>query len=126
MLLLRKEYAWHIGGALSKQELEEWKLLYHSALNGLSFNTFLGSIINDNGLTVLIIKDNEGSIYGGYASQPWERHGDFYGDMKSFLFQLHPKASIFRPTGANNNLQWCAVKFQFRGHSKWHWVWRTN
>lgn len=44
ILLLRKEYAWHIGGALSQQELEEWKLLYHSALNGLSFNTFLGSI----------------------------------------------------------------------------------
>ncbi|GKV07311.1 hypothetical protein SLEP1_g19105 [Rubroshorea leprosula] len=111
MLLLRKEYAWHIGGALSQQELEEWKLLYHSTLNGLSFNTFLGSITNDNGPTVLIIKDNEGYIYGGYASQPWERHGDFYGDMKSFLFQLHPKVSIFRPTGANNNLQWCAVSF---------------
>ncbi|GLT52168.1 hypothetical protein SLA2020_255220 [Shorea laevis] len=111
MLLMRKEYAWHIGGALSQQELEEWKLLYHSTLNGLSFNTFLGSIINDNGPTVLIIKDNEGYTYGGYASQPWERHGDFYGDMKSFLFQLHPKASIFRPTGANNNLQWCAVSF---------------
>ncbi|GLT47712.1 hypothetical protein SLA2020_213820 [Shorea laevis] len=31
--------------------------------------------------------------------------------MKSFLFQLHPKVSIFRPTGANNNLQWCAVSF---------------
>ncbi|KAJ0088766.1 hypothetical protein Patl1_32670 [Pistacia atlantica] len=106
ILLLRKEYAWHIGGALSQQELEEWKLLYHSALNGLSFNTFLGSISNDEGPTLLIIKDKEGYIYGGYASQPWEKHGDFYGDMKSFLFQLYPKAAIFRPTGANNNLQW--------------------
>lgn len=55
---------------------------------------------------MLIIKDTEGYVYGGYASQPWERQSDFYGDMKSFLFQLYPKASIFRPTGANNNLQW--------------------
>lgn len=61
---------------------------------------------NDNGPTVFIIKDKEGYVYGGYASQPWERHGDFYGDLKSFLFQLYPKASIFRPTGANTNLQW--------------------
>lgn len=61
--------------------------------------------------TVLIIKDREGYIFGGFASQPWERHGDFYGDMKTFLFQLYPKASIFRPTGANSNLQWCAVNF---------------
>ena len=60
----------------------------------------------DGGSTVLIIKDKEGCVYGGYASQPFERHGDFYGDMKSFLFQLYPKASIFRPTGANKNLQW--------------------
>ncbi|XP_030927953.1 uncharacterized protein LOC115954183 isoform X2 [Quercus lobata] len=65
----------------------------------------------DDGPTVLIIKDKEGCVYGGYASQPFERHGDFYGDMKSFLFQLYPKASIFRPTGANKNLQWCAVNF---------------
>lgn len=56
--------------------------------------------------SVLIIKDKEGCVYGGYASQPWERHSDFYGDMKSFLFQLNPKASIFRPTGANTNIQW--------------------
>ncbi|XP_022767004.1 TLD domain-containing protein 1 isoform X2 [Durio zibethinus] len=99
------------GGAISQEELEEWKLLYHSALNGLSFNTFLGNVSNHDEPTVLIIKDREGYIFGGYASQPWERHSNFYGDMKSFLFQLYPKASIFRPTGANNNLQWCAVNF---------------
>nr|XP_043610193.1 MTOR-associated protein MEAK7 isoform X2 [Erigeron canadensis] len=111
MLLLKEEYAWHIGGALSHQELDEWKLMYHSAFNGLSFNTFLGNISNAEGPTVLIIKDKEGYIYGGYASQPWERHADFYGDMKTFLFQLYPTASIYRPTGANNNIQWCAVNF---------------
>ncbi|KAF3441600.1 hypothetical protein FNV43_RR15515 [Rhamnella rubrinervis] len=111
MMLLRKEYAWHIGGALPQQELEEWKLLYHSSSNGLSFNTFLGNLSHEEGPTVIIIKDKEGYLYGGYASQPWERHGDFYGDMKSFLFQLYPKASLFRPTGANSNLQWCAVNF---------------
>ncbi|MQL95545.1 hypothetical protein Taro_028209 [Colocasia esculenta] len=111
ILVMRKEYAWHIGGALSQQELEQWKLLYSSAVNGQSFNTFLGNISNVDGPTVLVIKDEEGYVYGGYASQPWERHSDFYGDMKSFLFQLYPKASIFRPTGANANLQWCAVNF---------------
>lgn len=64
---------------------------------------------SNEGPTVLVIKDKEGDVYGGYASQPWERHSNFYGDMKSFLFQLHPKASIFRPTGANNNLQWVCL-----------------
>ncbi|XP_057805337.1 LOW QUALITY PROTEIN: uncharacterized protein LOC131020504 [Salvia miltiorrhiza] len=108
-ILLTKEYAWHIGGALSQPDLEEWKLLYHSGIHGQSFNTFLGHMIKAP--TLLVIKDKEGCIYGGYASQPWERHSDFYGDMKSFLFQLYPKAAIFRPTGANHNLQWFAVGF---------------
>ncbi|XP_006287755.2 TLD domain-containing protein 1 isoform X1 [Capsella rubella] len=111
-LLLKKEYAWHIGGALPHHELEEWKLLYHSSLHGQSFNTFLGHTSNTGmSASVLIIKDKEGCVYGGYASQPWERHSDFYGDMKSFLFQLSPKAAINRPTGANTNIQWCATNF---------------
>lgn len=79
---------------------------FHSLLKLLSFQYFLIECRNNEGPTVFVIKDNDGYIYGGYASQPWERHADFYGDMKSFLFQLYPKASIFRPTGANNNMQW--------------------
>ncbi|RCV36161.1 hypothetical protein SETIT_7G297600v2 [Setaria italica] len=111
LLLLNKEYAWHIGGGFSQHEVQEWKLLYHSSLHGQSFNTFLGKVTNGDAQTVLIVKDTEGSVYGGYASQPWERHSDFYGDMKTFLFKLYPQASIFRPTGANKNLQWCAINF---------------
>ncbi|XP_024012606.1 TLD domain-containing protein 1 isoform X2 [Eutrema salsugineum] len=112
ILLLKKEYAWHIGGALPHHELAEWRLLYHSSLHGQSFNTFLGHTSHTGmSASVLIIKDKEGCVYGGYASQPWERYSDFYGDMKSFLFQLNPNASIFRPTGANTNIQWCATNF---------------
>lgn len=111
VILLRNEFAWLIGGALPQEELQEWKLLYHNAVHGSSLNTFLGNVTIGKGPTVLIIKDKNGHIYGGYASQPWERHGEFYGDMKSFIFQLYPKASIFRPTGANGNIQWCAVNF---------------
>ncbi|XBI79813.1 hypothetical protein VPH35_089149 [Triticum aestivum] len=111
LLLLNKEYAWHIGGGFSQHDVQEWKLLYHSSLHGQSFNTFLGNVTNGDVQTVLVIKDAEGSIYGAYASQPWERHSDFYGDMKTFLFKLYPEASIFRPTGANKSLQWCAVNF---------------
>ena len=43
LVLMRKQYAWLIGGALS-HELSEWKLLYHSAVHGQSFNTFLGKM----------------------------------------------------------------------------------
>lgn len=79
-------------------------------LVGLEWVTVRLNCRNDEGPTVLVIKDREGYIYGGYASQPWEKHGDFYGDMKSFLFQLYPKASIFRPTGVNHNVQWVSTE----------------
>ncbi|XP_024010490.1 TLD domain-containing protein 1 [Eutrema salsugineum] len=103
-------YPWHIGGALPHHELAEWKLLYHSSLHGQSFNTFLGHTSHTGmSASVLIIKDREGCLYGGYVSQPWERYSDFYRDMKSFLFQLNPNASIFRPTGANTDIQWVCL-----------------
>lgn len=63
------------------------------------------------GPSVFLVKDQEGSIFGGYASQSWERHGDFYGEMKSFLFTLQPRAAIYRASGVNGNLQWCAINF---------------
>lgn len=44
MLILKKEFAWHVGGALTPQEAENWRLLYHSSIHGLSFNTFTGNI----------------------------------------------------------------------------------
>jgi hypothetical protein len=44
LLLLNKEYAWHIGGGFSQHDVQEWKLLYHSSLHGQSFNTFLGKV----------------------------------------------------------------------------------
>ncbi|KAK8957430.1 hypothetical protein KSP39_PZI001580 [Platanthera zijinensis] len=114
-LALQKEHAWHIVGALTQMKAEQWKLVYHSSVNGLSFSTFMGNISSVEGPTILVIKDIDGYIYGGYASLPWERHNDFYGDMKTFLFQLYPQASIYRPAGLNNNLQWCAVNFSSEG-----------
>jgi hypothetical protein len=44
LLLLNKEYAWHIGGGFSQHDVQEWRLLYHSSLHGQSFSTFLGNV----------------------------------------------------------------------------------
>lgn len=111
LLIMRKEYAWHIAGALQQEEAQAWALLYNNSVHGLSFNTFMGNLAVGRGPSILLIKDKEGYIYGGYASQPWERHNNFYGDMKSFLFSLSPRAALYRPTGANSNMQWCAMNF---------------
>eukprot|EP00246_Nothoceros_aenigmaticus_P013844 TRINITY_DN4976_c0_g1_i2.p1 TRINITY_DN4976_c0_g1~~TRINITY_DN4976_c0_g1_i2.p1 ORF type:complete len:258 (+),score=25.45 TRINITY_DN4976_c0_g1_i2:658-1431(+) len=110
-VLLRREHAWHISGMLQLQEANEWMLCYNSSLNGLSFNTFMGNMSGVKGPSILLVRDKEGCIYGGYASQAWEKHSDFYGDLKSFLLTLQPRTCTYRPTGSNTNLQWCGVGF---------------
>lgn len=42
--VMRKEYAWHLAGALQPQEAVQWVLVYHSSAHGLSFNTFLSKL----------------------------------------------------------------------------------
>lgn len=96
---------WQIGWS-SGPSFQFLNFCYYSLWIGLEFVTARLNCRNNEGPTILVIKDKEDYIYGGYASQPWEKHGDFYGDLKCFLFQMYPKASIFRPTGANHNIQW--------------------
>ena len=96
---------WEQACQLYARQFSTWKF-FHCIHNSGHVSYFYR---NGDAQTVLIIKDTEGSIYGAYASQPWEKHSDFYGDMKTFLFKLYPEASIFRPTGANKNLQWVCL-----------------
>lgn len=110
-VVLRREHAWHISGMLQLQEANEWMLCYHSSFNGLSFNTFLSSMSAAKGPSILVVRDQVGHVYGGYASQAWDKHSDFYGDLKSFLFTLQPVSCVYRPTGSNTNIQWCAFGF---------------
>lgn len=42
--VMRKEYAWHLAGAMQPQEAAQWVCVYHSSAHGLSFNTFLGKL----------------------------------------------------------------------------------
>lgn len=41
--------------------------------------------------TLLVVQDAEGNILGGFASQPWEQRGRFYGSGETFVFSFrHP------------------------------------
>lgn len=108
---LRREFAWHLSGILPQVEAQEWALHYHSSVHGLSFNTFLDRLTSVGGPSLLLIKDQDGNMFGGYASQSWGRFHDFFGDLKCFLFSLQPRSAIYRATGANNNMLWCAVNY---------------
>eukprot|EP00897_Mesotaenium_endlicherianum_P002421 jgi/Mesen1/2206/ME000152S01292 len=89
LAVLRREHAWHIAGMLEEKDAR----------------------ILVPGPTVVVVRDKGGSVFGGFASHPWARSSEFFGDMKSFLFSLAPACAVYRPSGANANIQWCGVNY---------------
>jgi TLD len=57
------------------------------------------------------VKDKKGHVFGGFAADPWGKHGTFYGNGACFLFTLLPEFRVFFATGYNTNFQWCGYKF---------------
>lgn len=65
----------------------EWRLIFSSSHFGSSFSLLLKHLLG-KGPTLLVIKDRDGFVFGGFASQPWNLDPKFYG--KDFFFnQAH-------------------------------------
>ncbi|PVD20393.1 hypothetical protein C0Q70_18547 [Pomacea canaliculata] len=89
----------------------EWRLIFSSSHFGSSFSLLLKHLLG-KGLTLLVIKDRDGFVFGGFASQPWNLDPKFYGTDENFLFRLHPNFGIFRPTGLNKNFMYLNINTQ--------------
>jgi len=86
-----------------------WRPLFNSDVHGESFAKFTGSIMNQ-GPSIIIVWDDSGNIFGGYASDSWKMGPKFYGKADSFLFHLHPKMNIYDSTPFNTNYQYFNLK----------------
>ena len=62
------------------------KLLYKASTDGDTKNIFHNKCDNQ-GPTVSIIGSKDGHIFGGYASQSWDKNTHFISDVNSFLFK---------------------------------------
>ncbi|KAG2448783.1 hypothetical protein HYH02_006135 [Chlamydomonas schloesseri] len=109
--LLQPVWTWLLSARLPPAQRCEWRLLFSSARDGKSFNTFFGRVTATPGPTLLLIKDKGGALFGGYASQPWAKSGNFYGDVSCAIFSLLPAMQVYPATGINDNIQWCGVGF---------------
>lgn len=69
----------------------------------------MSSLIVNEGPTIIVIKDKEGYIFGGFAPFSWTFGPSFFGDSRSFLFTLHPKMNLFVATNFNKNYQYLNV-----------------
>ncbi|KAG0044114.1 hypothetical protein BGZ83_010654 [Gryganskiella cystojenkinii] len=81
------------------------RLLFSSKTSGASFSTLLQKITYQ-GPTLVVMKDEDGYIFGAYADQDWDQGPKFFGTDRSFLFSIRPKFRIYRPSRVNNNFQY--------------------
>jgi hypothetical protein len=58
---------------------QDWRLLFNSTKNGMSYSTFLGRL-GEASPTLLLVRDKGGAVFGGIAHAPWQKTGTFYGE----------------------------------------------
>jgi len=57
----------------------EWRLLFSTSRHGQSFSTLVAKIL-DKGPSLLIVKDTDGYVFGGFASVKWVVGPNFAGN----------------------------------------------
>ena len=84
---------------INREKNFNFKLLYKASTDGDTKNIFHNKCDNQ-GPTVSIIESNDGHIFGGYASQSWDKNTHFISDVNSFLFNINAKRKY---PGSNNS-----------------------
>lgn len=67
--------------------------MFSSAAHGHSYNALLMRVL-DAGPTVVLVRDKSGHLFGGFASEPWHKNGQFYGAPSSKAVSPRDGASV--------------------------------
>ena len=97
------------------------ELLYRGSRDGMSGDAFHNRC-NNKGPTISLIKNENGYIFGGYASIDWTSKGGYKSAPDSFIFTLTNKYNIeptkFPNTDTNKSI-WQGFWF---GANIWYWT----
>ncbi|XP_020806444.1 TLD domain-containing protein 1 [Drosophila serrata] len=101
----------YINAQLPREHRHKWRFLFSSKINGESFSTMLGKVL-DKGPTLFFIEDEDQYIFGGYASESWSLKPQFGGDDNSLLYTLSPAMRCFTASGYNDHYQYLNLNQQ--------------
>jgi hypothetical protein len=74
-------------------QLCRWCLIYSTEAHGSSLDTLL-LLAKNQSPTLLVVKDDLGNVFGGFATDEWHRATQYFGNGESFLFSFaNAKAS---------------------------------
>ena len=84
-------------------KMADWNLVFSINRDGVSMGTFFQQS-KDWRYTLMVIKDTNGWVFGGFTSETWRKSNKFYGTGESFLYTLKDgnETALFRWTGEND------------------------
>ncbi|XVE86773.1 hypothetical protein DITRI_Ditri18aG0060800 [Diplodiscus trichospermus] len=91
----------------------KWLLLYSTRRHGISLSTLYRRSMLWPGLSLLVVGDRKGALFGGLVEAPLKPSNKKYqGTNSTFVFTNRPgDPVIFRPTGANRYFTLCSTEF---------------
>uniref|UniRef100_A0A098LZ89 MTOR-associated protein MEAK7 n=1 Tax=Hypsiglena sp. JMG-2014 TaxID=1550645 RepID=A0A098LZ89_9SAUR len=92
----------YLNSHLPSELRDKWQLLFASRIHGESFTQLCGHIVN-KGPCLLVLKDIDGYIFGGFSSCAWEVKPQFQGHNTCFLFSISPSLAVFTCSGYNDH-----------------------
>ena len=80
------------------------KRVFSISVDGCALRSFYDKCEKVNN-SILVLKDEDGNIFGGYASEEWSPKYTFYGTGECFLFTYYKenRINIFSSTGQNDH-----------------------
>jgi len=79
-----------------------WRLLFSSHLHGESFTKMSTSMV-DQGPLLVVVRDRNGHVFGGYTSTNLQFKSIWQGDGNSFLFKLKPNMDCWHAKSYNDH-----------------------
>ncbi|XP_062292694.1 nuclear receptor coactivator 7 [Scomber scombrus] len=79
-----------------------WRLAYSTVKHGTSLKTLYRSLADLDSPVLLVIKDMDNQIFGGFSTHPFRVSEHCYGTGETFLFSFCPEIKVYRWTGENS------------------------
>ncbi|KAJ9670079.1 hypothetical protein PVL29_026561 [Vitis rotundifolia] len=92
----------------------KWVLLYSTWRHGISLSTLYRRSMLWPGLSLLVVGDRKGAVFGGLVEAPLRPNNKkkYQGTKDTFVFTNIPgHPVIFRPTGVNRYFTLCSTEF---------------
>ena len=109
--LMQPAWAWLLSPHLPPACQQRWSMLFSSEAHGASISTLMGRCVG-RGAALVLVRDKGGVLAAGFSDAPLVKRAAFFGGYSSLLAALLPRARVYKPTGNNDHMVWCADGFE--------------